>query len=395
MKFTVKMACHKMRAFGVLAILPSMAWVQAAFGQEIEQGIEQEILSQEVVSQEISNQETAHQKTASQETVNPKTTNQPTTNQTTAIPDHYRGAADDGWVDHRRIGVKNWLNGTAAKIDDWFGEPDANKPATASLRFMVDSRYNRYDGESVKPRIRGRLRLPTLENRLSVMIGDDDLDDESQNLGDRTESMSETPKDAPRFDRRQARKDNASLALRWSRARESLGVETDVDLGVRSTSDVYLRLRAERHWRLSQDVSTHFEQIYRYGIKSEHYLRTNFSVSQARTPWFGTDSRQIVNHSHLEYTHQDSENLHWGNSLYQHHNFGGALGDRTLSYGLHASGDIENGSPSLNTYGPYAVYRQPVWRRWLFAQGELSYYNQKTLDRDHHLGAFVRLEAIF
>lgn len=303
--------------------------------------------------------------------------------------DHYRTDNDDSWVDSGRTGIKRWLNQRAGNIDDWFGTPNPNEPASANLRFLVDINHNRYDGATIKPRVRGRLSLPTLERRLSVLIGDDGLDNERYNTGQQANTAG-LGDETKRFDRTQVKDDNASLALRWSKLTAALGLETDADIGIRSGDDIYLRLRAERHWQHTDDISTKFEQIYRYGTDSEHYLRSNLHTAKD----FG--NRKLINHSYLDYTHQDTEVLlYWGNSLYQHHRFDGRLGDKTLNYGVYMGGEIADKKASLDSYGPFVNYRQPVWRRWLFVQGEMSFYNQKPLERSHHLGVFMRFEAIF
>ena len=50
------------------------------------------------------------------------------------------------------------------KIDNWFGEVDPQKPASATIRVMIDNYWNEYDNFEIKPRIRGKIKLPTLEN---------------------------------------------------------------------------------------------------------------------------------------------------------------------------------------------------------------------------------------
>ena len=45
-------------------------------------------------------------------------------------------------------------------MDEWMGEPDPNQLATAGLRIMLDSQEDHYDHFSIKPRIRGKIRLP-------------------------------------------------------------------------------------------------------------------------------------------------------------------------------------------------------------------------------------------
>ena len=87
-------------------------------------------------------------------------------------------AAETTWVDEQHSSVRRGIKGLAHHLDDWFGEPDPNDPASANLRIILDTNWNKHDDFSFKPRIRGRLRLPVLEERLSVVFGDDSLDNE-------------------------------------------------------------------------------------------------------------------------------------------------------------------------------------------------------------------------
>lgn len=147
------------------------------------------------------------------------------------------------WLDDTRDDAKNWLNHTAQHVDGWFGVSDLDEPAHASIRLMLDTHYNEYDGTTVKPRIRGRIKLPTLENRLSVMIGDDKLDLEHGG-GIHNDGRAITYGNNA-FNRRQNREDNTSLALRWSKFQNDIGVDTDADIGLRS-DDLYLKLHAQK-----------------------------------------------------------------------------------------------------------------------------------------------------
>ena len=84
---------------------------------------------------------------------------------------------DRTWIDRKQRHYPQWTDRTSVKIDDWFGEIDPEKPASATIRFMLDNYWNEYDNYEVKPRIRGKIKLPTLEKRLSLVFGDDTLDD--------------------------------------------------------------------------------------------------------------------------------------------------------------------------------------------------------------------------
>ena len=83
---------------------------------------------------------------------------------------------DRTWIDRKQRTIRDWTDRTSDKIDDWFGEIDPEKHASATIRVMLDNYWNEYDNYEVKPRIRGKIKLPTLEKRLSLVFGDDTLD---------------------------------------------------------------------------------------------------------------------------------------------------------------------------------------------------------------------------
>ncbi len=142
-----------------------------------------------------------------------------------------------------------------------------------------------------------------------------------------------------------------------------------------------------QEWFITERFSTRLEQIYRYGSNSKHYLRTNFE-NKYRT----SDNTFIANQLYLQSEHDVDERNSWGNSFYRQHDFNNY---KRLNYGIFIGGDIENKKFHINQYGPFISWRQPILRQWFFIQPELNYYNDKKQGRSHHVGAFLRLEAIF
>ena len=290
------------------------------------------------------------------------------------------------WVDRRHKDIRSTLHGWAHRMDDWFGEPDPDNPASANLRVIADTSWNKYDDFSVKPRIRGKIKLPVLQKRLNVVFGDDSLDSEPQQTGHLYDESTQNHQKT--FSKTETRESNSSLALRWSDIGKYTGIDTDADLGIRSGDDLYVRLKGSKDWDLGNLFSTRVEQVYRYGLKSEHHVRTNWEVrhAEAGKPF-------IANHFHIEYNHKDKdEQWSWGNSLYRQHDF---PNHKRLNYGIYAGGDIKNKKAKLNSYGPFAGWRQPVWREWLFVQPEINYLNNRKENRKHHIGALLRVEALF
>ena len=290
------------------------------------------------------------------------------------------------WADQKQKSVRNWVDRTANKMDSWFGETDLTKPATASLRVLLDNRWNKHDNYDFSPRIRGKIKLPTLENRLSVVFGDDSLDDEIENNIAITGSGTDRNPNKS-VDSKKIRDDNSSIALRWSQLSKRLPFDVDADLGIRSGDDIYARLKAEKDWKLANDFYFHAEQIYRYGIDSENYLRTNLELTHARP-----DQAFLSNQFYITYADEQDDDLTWDNRTYRQHQF--FKGNR-FNYGIYTGGFYNNDDLRLKSWGPFVSWRQPVWREWFYVQGDLNYFNDHREDKSHYPSALVRLEALF
>ena len=290
------------------------------------------------------------------------------------------------WVDRRQKSIRNWADRTAERIDGWFGENHEDEKAKATLRVIFDNNWNKYDQYEVKPRIRGKIDLPTLERKFSVVFGDDSLDNEIEN---NIAITNENPSGDPnkQVDGKRIREDNSSIALRWSQLSEKLPFKLDADLGIRSGDDIYARLKATRDWPLANDFSFHAEQIYRYGIDSENYLRTNLELTHARP-----DQAFISNQLYFTYADEQYDDLTWDNRTYRQHQF---FHENRFNYGVYVGGYYNNDDLRMNSWGPFISWRQPVWREWFFVQSDLNYFDDKREDRGHYPRALIRLEAIF
>ena len=290
------------------------------------------------------------------------------------------------WLDRKQRNIRDWADRSSHKMDAWFGEVDPEKPASATIRVMLDNYWDEYDQYELKPRIRGKIRLPRIEKKLSVIFGDDSLDDEFNNniANSNTQPNADAEK---KFDAKQTRDSNGSIALRWSNFSEKLPFETDVDLGIRSGDDIYLRLKAEKNWALSNDFYFNAEQIYRYGSDSENYVRSNLELSHARpNAPFLSDQFSLI------YADEQEDDLVWQNRIFRQHQF---FAHNNFNYGIHTGGYYNNNDLRLNSWGPFVSWRQPLWREWFYVQGDLNYFNDHREDRDHHISTFVRLEALF
>lgn len=294
---------------------------------------------------------------------------------------------DSTWADRKQKTLREWVDRTAVKMDAWFGETDANDPsAQATLRVILDNNWNKYDGYEIKPRIRGKIKLPTLEKKFSVVFGDDSLDNEIENNFAITNENPSGNNDKS-IDGKRIRNDNSSIALRWSELSKKIPFDLDADLGIRSGDDIYARLKAKKDWRLKNDFYFHVEQIYRYGINSENYLRSNLELTHARPNQAFTS-----NQFNLTYADKQDDDLEWDNRTYRQHQF---FDGNRFNYGVYTGGYYNQNDLKLNSWGPFISWRQPLWREWFYVQGDLNYFNDHREDRSHNISTLVRLEAIF
>lgn len=297
-------------------------------------------------------------------------------------------------ADDTRSDVQQQLGSWAHTMDGWFGKPDPLEPASASLRIVLDTRWadDPVEGSNwdIEPRIRGKLRLPVLERRLSLIIGDEDLDDVStlkQDTNKNTYSSSDDDGDNNKtYDRKKTRDDNASIALRWSKIEDALGI--DADIGITSVDDLFFKLSVDRDLYKNNKWEVTSDNYYRYSIDSEHTVKGEVNTQYMRQPGLF-----INNNTNIRYRNEgDDDETTWGNELRQVHYFGK---DKELSYGLSTYGYLDHDKHSLNSYGPAISYRQPFWREWLFLQTELNYFNDEEEDKDHFPSALLRFEALF
>lgn len=296
-------------------------------------------------------------------------------------------AAEGNWFDRQHQAISNKLNRIANYVDGWFDRPDPENPASANLRLMLDHSWNRYDGYLVKPRIRAKVRLPALKRKFSLVLGDEDLDNQSRDKHELHRNYTPPSEDERKYNSKQTRNDNSSLAIRHSDQIKRLGIDTDLDLGLRHNTDLFVRAKASKTWQLTERFSSRFEQIYRFGIKSRHYIRTNIEFKFADKL-----NRSFNNHLYYQYTHSTDQKKHWGNSTYRQHNYANF---KQLNYGFNFGGEVKNKQFNINFYGPFVNWRQPILQKWLYIQPEINFYNNRSLNRKHTLGASLRIEMVF
>ncbi|WP_084601688.1 hypothetical protein [Suttonella ornithocola] len=121
--------------------------------------------------------------------------------------------SEDNWLDKTHNKFSETLDKTAASINSWFGENTQN--ADAELRILLDNGWNRYDGYSIHPKIRGKIKLPALQNQLHIVFGNEALDNQFENSAEIFSQGDTSHYNDKIYIKKQTRQDNASIALQY------------------------------------------------------------------------------------------------------------------------------------------------------------------------------------
>jgi len=118
------------------------------------------------------------------------------------------GDDDGSRVDEIHDDWSKWVLETANRVDGFFSNSQAGQADQQTrLRAFIRVRYDGNEGTKLSPGVRARVSLPMTENRLKLILGDDedegrinDLDDNQQNISLQVRSRRETALKQLRFD---------------------------------------------------------------------------------------------------------------------------------------------------------------------------------------------------
>lgn len=164
-----------------------------------------------------------------------------------------------------------------------------------------------------------------------------------------------------------------------------LPFENNMNFGSNSNKDIYVEMSANQNWILDPKLKIDTSQTYRYATDSRNYLSTDLKLTH-------TQSKEAALYNQLKVTRSSGdENYYWSDKTYQQYQF---VKNNLVIIGVYTSGHY-NREWTLNSWGPYISWKQPIWRNWLFLQTDLTYYNDKGSDLDHRISSSFGFEAHF
>ncbi len=273
-----------------------------------------------------------------------------------------------GWLDQTQATASRRANNLANRVDRFFGSERSDlEAAYSSLRFGTELRYTEGEGFDPRVRLRGRLHLPRLDERLSLIFSEDK--GEGSSYYEQNELLNEP----------QSTRVNLEVNLS-----ESDNDRFDFRIGLRSN----LKLRTSVRYRYENDFSENMlhrlsETVYFIdGIGFGSF--TQYQIDRA------LNDVSLIRWSNELRAEENLDGFEWGTSL----NHVSSYSDNVaMIYFVSMSGLTENDYVSRYQIG--TRFRRSIARPWLFVEFSPAYRWDKlgeNLRREGQFFASIRFE---
>lgn len=293
---------------------------------------------------------------------------------TTAEGDADTGSTPPGeeeapWLDTGHAYVVQRADNIARWMDNFFGVNRVEEEAPYStLRLRLEHEWDEIDDHESDIKLRGKVYLPKLNKRLSLLFSDDDDGIETNDLIDKQDS----PDD---------------VALQYT-AREKERYRIDFKLGLRSSLHPKASVRYRYEYPMTESLIGRFSEEVLYRGDDGFGSRTRLELDKILS-----DDKVLQWYNRVDWEEEES-GLQWRTGL----SLNRRLSDkRALGYFIGASGET---SPYhlTESYGFGMRYRQNIYRPWLFIEVQPRYAWRKSYENPDREGAaniLLRLEAVF
>ncbi len=281
---------------------------------------------------------------------------------------------DHDRVDELHDDWSEWVLETANRVDGFFSNAQAGEvDQQTRLRAFIRVRYDGNEGTKLSPGVRARVSLPNTENRLKLILGDDedegrinDLDDNQQNISLQVRGKRENALKQVRFDLGIRRRDGRYQP--YMRARHSKAFTTGGPWLPRLTNSFYYFTQSKFEYRGQAD----FDRV----IGRDFFFRPTTVVR-----WYENNSGECNDGWCLDQYFSLYEKLRRSKS-------------EAIAY------DVEiflRDKPEFTVHDAFLKvrYRRMTKKKWLFWEVEPAVHFPADYDHDTTFRFTVRLEGIF
>jgi hypothetical protein len=250
-------------------------------------------------------------------------------------------------------------------MDNFFGVRRSDlEAARSSLRLRGEVQWDEDDGTGTGFKVRGKLYLPRISERLSLIFADEDLNDDSE-----TQELDNLARDS---------KDENSVALQYN-LQDKVGSRLDFNLGVRSGLEPKASVRYRYERPLYQKYLTRFSEEIFVRAGEGFGTITRYDVDRAMS------NNRLVRVANRVKWSEETEGVDWGVKLSLSRRL---EADQAISYFTFANGETRP-NELTTSYGLGMLYRMNFARPWLFAEFEPVYLWRRNEPEDSRHGVMV------
>ena len=274
------------------------------------------------------------------------------------------------WLDGSHGYLTNQTQALANWMDSFFGDTDYDsEQAESVIRIELESDWDSEDGNSFGSKIRGRVHMPRLSKKLSLVFSGDE--DEDGSFTDRLPGQEEEDRIGLQFSGRETSRSRFDYTLGWSNGHLRPGI------------------KYRRQGALSDKTTYRFTERIQYEHEKNVYSLTNFRISRLLT------NNSIVNWSSRLTYGERTQGVEWTTQFSLLNRYK-TEDERPIavSYFVSAAG-VTRPDSYTNVYAAGLVYRRQFIRDYLFIEFEPSAnYRKLTAEDNRELlwRAVLRLE---
>lgn len=264
----------------------------------------------------------------------------------------------------------------AERLDQYFGSPRYDLEKAASIvRLRQSYAWDESRDDIHKTSVRGKLRLPNLEQRLNLIFSGDSDEDGEDDINDTRDVGNSLP-------------------------------NNDRGVDLQFIDETSKRHQLEFRAGIRSGFKARLSARYRYSLALTERWAIRFSEEPE---WLDTEGFKLITRFDTGYTLSDTSHLRWENRLdYGEKTLGvewrSVLSSRNViddqsavSFYLSSNGRTRPGYLTRE-YAIGSIYRVNIWRKWLFVELEPAYRWRRDLASDNREGAatvIARLEVVF
>jgi hypothetical protein len=287
------------------------------------------------------------------------------------------GSDANAWIDRMQRGVYTGVCGTALWFDGLFGNPRYDQDSDETFgRIGFFETYDRRDNFDTRLRLRARVALPNMENRLRLTLGRG----VEQELVEERPTNSENPL-PPSF---QTVSDDAwLLGLGYSK---QSGLENGFDFGIgvrlNFPVDPYVKATYRHNFIFSGDTMLRFRETPFWRDSRGFGATTQVALDHLATETL------LLRWNNTATVAEDTDGVEWGTGVTAYQSL---KERRAISYTALLRGETR-AEVGLQNYGVETKYRQSVFRKWLFMELSASVtWPRETLDEQREINPGVGL----